>query len=340
MPEAGGPTVAPRARGRPLWRAAAIAAAAWLAGCSGGFNVGDLFPGSAPPPPTAAAPPVGNGGVKVALVLPLSAGGNAGAAGQAMRNAGEMALAEFNGPNVQLLTKDDVGTTVGAQVAAQQAVEEGAEIILGPLFAHSVTAAKPVARARGIPIIAFSTDTNVAGGGVYLLSFLPESDVDRVVSYAVSQNKRSFIALLPTNAYGTVVEGEFKQAVARRGGRVMALEHYPEDRNRLNDAVRLVAQAASRADALFIPDGGEAVGDVVLALTAAGVNLRQFALLGTQLWDDPKIFSNPALEGAWYPAPDPGAFALLRGAIALATTRTRRGRRRSPTMRWRWSPRW
>jgi branched-chain amino acid transport system substrate-binding protein len=224
-----------------------------------------------------------------------------------------MALAEFNGPNVQLLTKDDVGTTVGAQVAAQQAVEEGAEIILGPLFAHSVTAAKPIARARGIPIIAFSTDTNVAGGGVYLLNFLPESDVDRVVSYAVSQNKRSFIALLPTNAYGTVVEGEFKQAVARRGGRVMALEHYPEDRNRMNDAVRLVAQAASRADALFIPDGGEAVGDVVLALTAAGVNLRQFAVLGTQLWDDPKIFSNPALEGAWYPAPDPAGFRAFAG---------------------------
>jgi branched-chain amino acid transport system substrate-binding protein len=308
MPEEGCPTFALRAGARPLWRAAAIAAAAWLAGCGGGLNVGDLFPSSAPPPPAVAAPPVGGGGVKVALLLPLTAGGNAGAAGQAMRNAGEMALAEFNGPNVQLLTKDDAGTALGAQLTAQQAVDEGAEIILGPLFAHSVTAAKPIARARGIPIMAFSTDTNVAGGGVYLLSFLPESDVDRVVSYAVSQNKRSFIALMPTNAYGTVVEGEFKQAVARRGGRVMALEHYPEDRNRMNDAVRLVAQAASRADALFIPDSGEGTADIVLALTAAGVNLRQFVLLGTQLWDDQKIFSNPALEGAWYPAPDPAGF--------------------------------
>jgi ABC-type branched-subunit amino acid transport system substrate-binding protein len=164
-----------------------------------------------------------------------------------------------------------------------------------------------VARGR-VPIIAFSTDTNVAAPGVYLLSFLPESDVDRVVTYAISQGKRSFIALVPSNAYGTVVEGEFKQSVARRGGRVVALEHYPEDRRGMGDAVRLVTQAARNADALFIPDGGETVGDVVSALTAAGVNPKQFPRLGTHLWDDPRIFANPALEGGWYPGPNPGGF--------------------------------
>jgi ABC-type branched-subunit amino acid transport system substrate-binding protein len=224
-----------------------------------------------------------------------------------MRNAAEMALAEFNGPSIQLVPKDDGGTTQGGQQAAQQAIDEGAEILLGPLFAQSVSGASQAARGR-VPIIAFSTDTNVAAPAVYLLSFLPESDVDRVVTYAVSQGKRSFIGLLPSNAYGTVIEGEFKQAVARRGARVMALEHYADDRSRIGDAVRLVAQAAGRADALFIPDGGDAVGDVMAALSAAGVNPRQFARLGTQLWDDPRIFSNPALEGGWYPAPDPAGF--------------------------------
>jgi branched-chain amino acid transport system substrate-binding protein len=289
-------------------RAIAIAAAAWLVGCStGAFNSSDLLPAGQPPPAADPAPSLGAGGTKVGLILPLSAGGNAGAAGQAMRNAAEMALAEFNGPSVQLLAKDDGGTAQGGQQAAQQAIDEGAEILLGPLFAQSVGGASQVARGRA-PIIAFSTDTNVAAPGVYLLSFLPESDVDRVVTYAVSQGKRSFIGLLPSNAYGTVIEGEFKQAVARRGARVMALEHYADDRSRIADAVRLVAQAASRADALFIPDGGDAVGDVMTALTAVGLNPRQFARLGTQLWDDPRIFSNPALEGGWYPAPDPAGF--------------------------------
>jgi ABC-type branched-subunit amino acid transport system substrate-binding protein len=157
-------------------------------------------------------------------------------------------------------------------------------------------------------MIAFSTDSNVAAPGAYLLSFLPESDVDRVVDYAISQGKRSFIGLVPGTAYGSVVEGEFKQSVARRGGRVIALEHYGDDRNKISDAARLVAQAAGQADALFIPDSGDAVNNVIAALSTAGVKVRQFALMGTQLWDDPKIFSNPLLEGGWYPGPDPAGF--------------------------------
>ena len=89
---------------------------------------------------------VGAGQVKVALILPLSAQGNAATTAQSMRNAAEMALAEFNNPDIQLLVKDDGGTGSGAQQAAEQALAEGAEIILGPLFAQSVSAAGQVAR--------------------------------------------------------------------------------------------------------------------------------------------------------------------------------------------------
>jgi branched-chain amino acid transport system substrate-binding protein len=288
-------------------RAAALIAAMGFAGCSSTLNSSDLSAVSTVAPALPANPNLGTGDFKVGLILPLSASGNAGAVGQAMRNASEMAVAEFNSTTIQLLPKDDAGTAQGAQFAAQQAVDEGAQIIVGPLFAHSVTSAKQIARNRGIPMIAFSTDSTVAAPGVYLLSFLPESDVDRIVGYAVSQGKRSFIAMVPTNSYGTVAESEFKQAVARRGARVVALEHYGDDHSKIGDVARVIAQSASGADALFIPDG-EGVNDVIAALAAAGLNLRQLALIGTQLWDDPKVYSNPQLEGAWYPAPDPAGF--------------------------------
>ena len=243
------------------------------------------------------------------MILPLSAGGNAGIAGQSMRNAAEMALAEFNGANIQLVVKDDGGTAPGAPQAATQALDEGAEIIVGPLFAHSVTSAKQVARLRGVPMISFSTDTNVASSGAYLLSFLPESDVDRIISYAISQNKKSFVALFPSNAYGGVVEAEFNQVVAKRGGRVVLVEHYNEDRKTLGEMVKQVAQAAGRGDALFIPDSGEAVGDVIHALATGGVNLKQFTVLGTGLWaDDQRITANNLLEGAWFAAPETAGY--------------------------------
>ena len=194
-----------------------------------------------PPQPSTA---IGRGGVRVGLILPLSAGGNAGAVAQSMKNAAEMALAEFNSPNIQLLVKDDGGNAGGAQQAAQQALGEGAEIILGPLFAHSVGVVGAAARQRGVPVIAFSTDASVAARGVYLLSFLPESDVDRIVEYAIANGKRSFAAMLPEGAYGNVVEAEFKQIVARKGGRIVALERYPLDSTRMQGPAQLVAQAA------------------------------------------------------------------------------------------------
>jgi ABC-type branched-subunit amino acid transport system substrate-binding protein len=296
--------------GRPVFRRAALAALlagglALLAACGGGLSLGDLSSeptASTPPPPPSDA--IGTGQVKVGLLLPLSAGGNAGAAALSMKNAAEMALAEFQTPNIQLLVKDDGGTAAGAQQAAQQAMAEGAEIILGPLFAHSVGAAGQVARPRGIPLIAFSTDSSVAARGVYLLSFLPESDVERVVDYAVSQGKRSFAALVPDNAYGSVAEAAFRQAAARKGARVVALERYPTDPAGMQQSARVVGQAASRADAIFLPDTAEALPGVVQALGANGVTPRRVQLLGTGVWDDTRVFADTSLHGAWYAAPD------------------------------------
>jgi ABC-type branched-subunit amino acid transport system substrate-binding protein len=252
----------------------------------------------------------GTGQVKVGLILPLSAAGYAGVAGHSMKNAAVMALAEFQIPNIQLLIKDDAGNPQGAQQGTQQALDEGAEIILGPLFALSVPAAAQLTRTRGVSVIAFSTDSSVAGRGVYLLSFLPESDVNRIVEYAASTGKRSFAALLPENAYGNVVEGAFKQAVGRRGGRIVAFERYGADRA---SAARTVAQALGQADALFIADDGDSVVTVADALTAAGANLKNIQLLGTGLWDNPRVFASPALHGGIYAAPDPSGFRSFSG---------------------------
>lgn len=295
------------ARRRARLISLAAAAIAILAACAqqgGGSQFSAPIAGGPPGPASA----IGAGRVKVALILPLSAPGNAGVAAQSMKNAAELALTEFNSPDIQLLVKDDAGSAPAAQQAAQQAIEEGAEIILGPLFAQSVQAAAQAARPRGVPIIAFSTDTSVAARGVYLLSFLPESDVRRVVSYAVATGKRSFAALVPDNAYGSVVEAAFKEAVARRGGRVVALERYPLDKSRMQEPVKLVAQAAARADALFIPDGADAVPFVVQSLAASGITNKRIQLLGTGLWEDPRIFNDPALQGGAYAAPDKAGF--------------------------------
>ncbi|MBS9477453.1 penicillin-binding protein activator [Ancylobacter radicis] len=272
------------------------------------------------PPPQAEIAPVepaapqlpanvlGTGTVRIGLILPLSASGNAALAAQSLRNAAEMAIAEFTGANIQLIVKDDTGTGPGAQAAAQQAIDEGARAIIGPVFAHTVAAAGQVARQRGVPVVGFSTDTNVATQGVYLLSFLPQTDVDRAIRYAASIGRRSFAGLVPDNAYGSVVEAAFRETVPVVGGRVVGLERYATGEAQYAEAARRIAGSAAQADALFLPDAADAVPQILQALDKAGVNLSGKQLIGTGLWDDRKLFTAQSVAGGIFAAPDPAGF--------------------------------
>jgi ABC-type branched-subunit amino acid transport system substrate-binding protein len=311
----------PQRTGATRRAALGLILAAPAAGCaavqSSMSGLSTYLPGQAPPPEPAGPPKeptaVGAGSIRVGLLLPLSGAGNAGVAAQSMRNAAELALVEFQNPNVQLLIKDDGSSPQGAQAAAQQAIEEGAEIILGPLFGVAVPGAAQVARGRNISVIAFSTDSSVAGRGVYLLSFLPESDVERIVSYAASTGKKSFAAMLPDNAYGNVVEAAFKQAASRRGGRIVAFERYGADQTQMQGSARNIAQAMPQADSLLLADDGEALMGLTESLAGAGANLRNVQLLGTGLWDNPRVVTNPALQGGLYAAPDPAGYRSFAG---------------------------
>ncbi len=292
---------------RNAWLALAI----FLAGCSnfGGF-------GAPMPSERAALPPgeaIGGGANKIALILPLSGSGNAGAAAQSMRLAAELALAEAQAQDTQILLKDDLGTPQGAQAATQGAITEGAQIILGPLFASSVSTAGQTARTAGIPVIAFSSDENVASPGVYLLSFLPSADVGRIVEFASLKGRRSYAALLPGDAYGTVAEAEFRTAVTRVGGRLTGIERYALNKEDVQAAVNRLAPALRQADALFIPDGPDGVGLVLDALKTANIPTANLKLLGTGRWDDARLHRNPLAKGGWYAAPDSAGFAAFAG---------------------------
>lgn len=286
----------------------ALAPAFVLALAACGTTDGGLSPQAQAPAPTPAAP--AEGVTRVALLVPLSATGGGAAAATSIKNAAEMAVAEFGVGSIELIVKDDLGTPAGATAAAQQAIAEGAQVILGPLFAPSVAAAGAAARAAGVTVIAFSSDANVATQGVYLLSFLPQNDVDRIVTHAAGAGKRSFAAIIPDSAYGTVAEGAFQQAVARVGGRVATLERAAADAGAITAATaRVIALVkAGQADVIFAPFDAAGIQTVGQALAAAGLNASTVTLIGTGLWDDPRVASNPTLEGALFAAPDGAGF--------------------------------
>lgn len=254
--------------------------------------------------------------VKVALLVPLSAQGHPGLIGKSLKQAAELALFEREGGNVQLMVKDDKGTPEGARAAAEDAIRNGATLILGPLFAKSVSAVGPVARKANIPVVAFSNDRQVASSGVYLLSFQAAPEVARIVGFAASQGKRRFAALISDDAFGKLVSERFHEAVSRAGGAIVASEKYPASANRILEPMRKISAAIRAAeeqgapiDALFIPGAQENLEMVARLLPQADIDTGKVKIIGTGGMDYPDAGRDAKLVGAWYPGPDPQSWS-------------------------------
>src|SRR5437667_2856792 len=246
-------------------------------------------------------------GRKVALLLPLTAPGETKRIALAMKQAAELALTDTGGSGVTLLTRDSGGSATTAQAAAQAALNEGAELILGPLLAPEVQAVKAVTQGRA-NVIAFSSASNVAGEGTYLMSFLPEEEVANVVRYAASQGKRSVALLYPQTQYGSNVQAALDGSAGTSGIKIAAAQPYARGQSSAAAAQRIaqdVNDPTRGVDALLIPEGGEALRTLSGALEQSGITAQKFTVLGTGLWDDNVTRATPIAQGGWYAGVSP-----------------------------------
>jgi len=276
---------------------------------------------------------------EVALLAPLS--GRAREVGTAMRDAAALALFDAYDPRLELVPFDTAGTPEGARAAAERAVAEGVEVVIGPLLADSIAAAAPTLRDAGIPLVGFSNDRRVAQPGVYLMGFMPRQEVRRIVSYAVRAGHARFAALIPDNAYGERVFDAFGPTVLNHGAEVVSLTRYMPDPDRLADPVMQLARYEERRgayeaeidfledlgddlaleilerlepqetlrgpgfDAVLVAEGDPLIRTLAPLLPYYEIDPAEVQFLGTGLWDVPALTREPPLRGAWFPAPDP-----------------------------------
>ncbi|WP_417449103.1 penicillin-binding protein activator [Kordiimonas sp.] len=277
--------------------------------------------------------------IRVAILLPLS--GNEGQTGRALLRAATMALFDAYDPRLVLLPFDTKADYSESERVAGLAVEAGADIVLGPLLGQNVTAAGNVLARAGIPVIGFSNDQSVAAPGRYIIGFIPEGEVDRVVDYAADTGLSRFAALLPEGLYGNRVRAAFGDAVADSGAHITAMESYPPDPNQVFDPVKRLGNYEERRkalkdeiaflrslrddmtnevaerleeaevlepvpfDAVIVPEGGQLLRTVAPLLPYYEIDPNKVKLLGTGLWNDASILREPPLQNAWFAAPMP-----------------------------------
>ena len=307
-----------------------------------------LTPSPLPAPEIALTAPVVvvDGPVRVALLLPLT--GPSAALGESLLNTALMALQDVGDERLMLLPRDTQGLPEGAFDAIEQAVADGAQIILGPVFSASVQAAAQVTRSLALNMIAFSTDRSVAGDGVYLIGFMPEQQVDRVVSFAVRQGLQRFAAVIPATAYGDTVAGAMQNVTVREGAAITRIEVLTGGPDSFQDSVQVLADyqvrrdelAAVRArlrargdevsrraldrlegrdtvstvdfDAVMLAEGGDRLRALAPLLPFYDVDPTRVRFLGTGLWDEPSLGREPSLVGGWFAGPDPKASTEFR----------------------------
>lgn len=275
--------------------------------------------------------------VRVGLLLPFSADNEAARrVASAMFDAAQLAVFDAGDERFLLIPKDTRGDAEGAAAAARSALADGAEIILGPLFAESVEAAAVVTRAARTPMIAFSSDLTAAGNGVFLLSFPPELEISRVTEFAMSQELTRFGVLAPRTEYGDRVSGAFAEEVFARGGVIVHEERYEQDPDAMLEPAKRLAKysqeiiplemrhefegdrtqprpenASAQAgytqgfQAVLMPEQGTLLRALAPLLPYYNVDINRVKILGVSAWNNPRLTREPALRGGWFAAPDP-----------------------------------
>jgi ABC-type branched-subunit amino acid transport system substrate-binding protein len=190
------------------------------------------------------------------------------------------------------------------------------------LLAPEVEAVKPIAQQAHINVIAFSTVTNLAGGNIYLMGFLPRQEVVREVGYARQRGLARFAALAPNSPYGHLMTDALREVASSSGGTVTKVEFFDQRGSGDPSAAvqRLLpgtgeasatqpsaAPAAPSFDALLLPEGGAQLKQIATQVKAAGGNGKPVQLLGSGLWDTRDISSDPALVGGWFASSPPEA---------------------------------
>lgn len=268
-----------------------------LAGCQGRAPVRPVGP-----PPGPSDIPEG-ARHQIALIIPLS--GPDGPIGTSIANAANLAMLDTGARDLRLTTYDS--SAIGAAAAAERAIANGAELILGPLLADDVRALGTVARRSKVPVIAFSNDSSVAGNGVYILGITPAQSIDRVVGYTRSKGAVRYGALAPTGLYGQRATQALIASLRASGGRLGAMETF----NRSPKAAQAAARSLNNRgdyDAVVIADAGR-----IAAMVAPSVEVGP-RIVGTELWaSDARLGAVPRLRGAVFAAAPDSRFNQLVG---------------------------
>lgn len=261
--------------------------------------------------------------VTVALLVPGGSGQASDAVlASSLENAARLAMADLNGVTIDLRVYQTGGDPGTAQAMAVKAMDEGARIILGPVFAQEANAVGVAAAGRGVAVLAFSNNTDIAGGNVFVLGSTFDNTARRLAGFAVRQGKNRVMIVHDRNTAGELGKEAIQKGVAAAGGSVVAVSTYEFSQTGVTGAAPGVVKTANEtgASALFLTaDTAGALPLLSQALVDNGIDRSMTKFIGLTRWDIPSAtLALPGLQGGWFAMPDPSLTAQFQSRYQSA----------------------
>ncbi len=255
--------------------------------------------------------------VVVALLVP-SGSGNAqqDALADSLVRAAKLAISQMPESKIDLRVYPTAGNAAKATQAAQQALSDGAKVFVGPLFAEAANAAGTVAATKGINVLSFSNNPNIAGGNVFILGDTFQNAANRIVGYSVAKGRRNIGAITRADAAGEVAIEAVKSAAARNGANYVGAARYQLNTESVITSIKGAKQliASGGANALVLDaDSAGALPVYAQMLPEQGITAQSIQLMGLTRWDrsSAQVQGTPGLQGSIFAMPDTAATAVF-----------------------------
>lgn len=263
------------------------------------------------------------GAVQVALLIPSGSGqAQDELFGQNLENAARLAMADLSGVTIDLRVYRTGGSPAQASAMAAQAVNEGAQVILGPFYSEEANAAAAAVAASGVNVLAFSNNASIAGGNLFVLGQTFDNTTRRLASYAVRNGKSKILIVHDRNVAGNAGKDAIERGVASAGGSVVGVSSYEFSQNGIMQAASGIVQTvrSSGATAIFLTaDTAGALPLISQLLVDNGVDRATTQFIGLTRWDIPAAtLALPGVQDGWFAMPDPGLFAQFQSRYQAA----------------------
>ncbi len=248
--------------------------------------------------------------VPVALLVPMtSAQSGDSVLAQSLENAARLAIADLDGVQIDLRVYDTAGDPATAAAKATEAVNDGAKIILGPVYGEAANAVGLAVRGRGINVLSFSNNASIAGGNVFVLGPTFNNTANRLVRFAAAQGKRNMLVVHSNDVSGQLGLNAITQAANGSPASIAGTSIYERSQQGVISTIPNIRDQVQGkgADTLFLTS--TTAGALPLfsqLLPEAGVDPKTVQYIGLTRWDIPaQTLALPGVQGGWFALPDP-----------------------------------